>query len=334
MARHYFRFLAVAAVALLARPAFSAETRPPPGPTVRVSPDRARAGDALLVSLEGGGVSSPSSPSSTSGTASGTAFSGTAFFPAPPTSGTAEGTAEPAATPPPRPLRFYPTPTGAQAILALPIELTSGTVRIEVRVPGRPDPLVATVTVVDPGFPETQLSVEPKFLAPSPEQKKRMEEDQAAFREAFARPFEPPLFASPFAPPRDARVTGLFGERRVFNGKKQSQHYGTDLAGAVGDPILATNDGVVVLVRDCFASGKSIALAHGGGLFSVYFHMSGFDVRAGDQVRRGQPIGKVGATGRVTGPHLHFGIKVVDLYVDPDSVYRLAFAPPPPTAAP
>ena len=245
------------------------------------------------------------------------------------TSGTASlGTAS-LAPDPPRRLRFYPTPTGAQAIVALPIESTSGTVVIEVRIPGRPDPLVASVPVTEPGFPETQLSVEPKFIAPSPENKKRMEEDQAAFREAFARPFEPPLFSGPFGAPRDSRVTGQYGERRLFNGKKQSQHYGTDLAGAVGDPILATNDGVVVLVRDCFASGKSIAIAHGGGLFSVYFHMSGFDVRVGDRVVRGQPIGKVGATGRVTGPHLHFGIKVVDMYVDPDSVYRLAFAAPP-----
>ncbi len=233
-----------------------------------------------------------------------------------------------------RRLRFFPTASGAQAIAALPVELDTGTLTIEVRVAGRADPLVASVEVVDPGFPETQLSVEPKFVAPTPAQKKRMAEDQAAFREAFARPFEPPLFAGPFAPPRDARVTGQYGERRTFNGKKQSQHYGTDLAGVVGDPVLATNDGVVVLVRDCFASGKSIAIAHGGGLFSVYFHLSDFDVRHGDRVRRGQAIGRIGATGRVTGPHLHFGIKVVDLYVDPDSVYRLAFAPAPPAAPP
>jgi len=243
------------------------------------------------------------------------------------TSGTANSsTSGTANSPAPRRLRFFPTPTGAQAIAALPVDLEPGTLTIEVRIPGRADPLVASVVVVDPAFPETQLSVEPKFFAPSPAQKKQMEADQAAFREAFARPFEPPLFAGPFAPPREARVTGQYGERRIFNGEKKSQHYGTDLAGAVGDPVLATNDGVVVLARDCFASGKSIAIAHGGGLFSVYFHLSGMDVRAGDRVRRGQPVGKVGATGRVTGPHLHFGIKVVDLYVDPDSVYRLAFA--------
>ncbi len=295
---------------MLGLPAFPADPGPSRTPTVRVSPARARPGDAVLVTLND---VSPSSASSTSGTVL---------------------VAVPGATPARR-LHFFPTPTGLQAIAALPVELEPGTLTVEVRLPGRRDPLVASVEVVDPAFPETQLAVEPKFIAPSPEQKRRMEEDQAAFREAFARPFEPPLFDGPFGPPRDARVTGQFGERRVFNGKKQSQHYGTDLSGAVGDPVLATNDGVVVLVRDCFASGKSVAIAHGAGLFSVYFHLSDFDVRHRDQVRRGQPIGKVGATGRVTGPHLHFGIKVIDLYVDPDSVYRLAFASPAPaTAAP
>jgi len=311
MARHYFRFLVIAAVALPGSPAFPTGERPPPAPTVRVSPPRARPGDALLVTLDGVPNSAVASTSGTANSANGTANS-----------------------PAPRRLRFFPTPTGAQAIAALPVDLEPGTLTIEVRIPGRADPLVASVVVVDPAFPETQLSVEPKFFAPSPAQKKQMEADQAAFREAFARPFEPPLFAGPFGPPREARVTGQYGEKRIFNGEKKSQHYGTDLAGAVGDPVHATNDGVVVLVRDCFASGKSIAVAHGGGLFSVYFHLSDFDVRVGDRVRRGQPIGKVGATGRATGPHLHFGIKVVDLYVDPDSVYRLAFADPPGAAPP
>lgn len=229
-----------------------------------------------------------------------------------------------------RRLRFFPSASGTLAITALPIELEPGTLSIEVRIPGHADPLRATVEIIDPAFPETTLSVEPKFVTPSPEQRKRMEEDQAAFREAFGRPFGAPLFAGPFARPRDAATTGQYGERRIFNGKRQSQHYGTDLAGAVGEPVQATNDGVVILVRDCFASGKSIAVSHGAGLFSVYFHLSEFDVRHGDHVRHGQTIGKVGKTGRVTGPHLHFGVKVGDLYVDPESVYRLAFSTPAP----
>jgi murein DD-endopeptidase MepM/ murein hydrolase activator NlpD len=322
MARHYFNFLAAAAVLAAAgspaRPA-AAEPAPPsqvaPAATVRVQASRVRPGDALLVTVDGVPASLVGSASGTVAVAvvtGATARDGS-------TSGTGPGE--------PRRLRFYPTPTGAQAITSLPVELEPGTLRVEVRLPGLADPLATTVEVVDPGFPEAKLSVAPKFIAPSPAQKKRMEEDQAAFREAFGRPFEPPAFAGPFVRPREAAITGPFGERRTFNGKKQSQHYGTDLAGAVGDPVRAANDGVVVLVRDCFASGKSIAIAHGGGLFSVYFHLSGFDVRPGDRVQRGQVIGQVGATGRATGPHLHFGIKVDGLYADPDSVYRLAFGP-------
>ncbi len=294
------------------------EPGPTGGPTIRLAPGSLRPGDALLVTIEGVAPSVATSTSGTVGTAHATATSGTG------------GAGDPAGTPAPRPLHFFPTSTGIQAVVALPVELAPGSLAVEVRLPGRQPPLLATAQVVDPAFPETVLTVEPKFVSPSPEQKRRMEEDQAAFRRAFARPFEPPLFDGAFAPPRRAAVTGRFGERRMFNGEKRSQHYGTDLAGAIGEPVLATNDGVVVLVRDCFASGKSIAVAHGGGLFSVYFHLSAFDVAEGARVRRGQAIGKVGATGRVTGPHLHFGIKVTDLYVDPDSVYRLAFAAPAP----
>ncbi len=285
---------------------------PAPSPVLRVEPARARPGDAVLLTVSN---VRPADAASVSATVQG------------------------------RRIRFFPIPGGVQAVAALPVEMEPGTLGIDVSIAPSPTSgtaagtaagaassggatLHTTLEVVDPAFPETRLSVEPKFIAPSPAQKKRMEEDQAAFREAFARPFEAPLFAGSFERPREAATTGQFGERRTFNGKKQSQHYGTDFAGAVGEPVRAANDGVVALVRDCFASGTSIAIAHGGGLFSVYFHLSDFDVRPGDQVQRGQQIGRVGMTGRVTGPHLHFGVKIGDLYVDPESVYRLAFALP------
>ncbi len=277
----------------------------PPEPRLLVEPSKARPGDAVLLTVHG--VRPTDAPSA---------------------SATVQG----------KKVRFFPVSGGVQGVVALPVELEVGSLPIEVVLEPSASSgtaevrLATTLEVVDPHFPETRLTVEPRYIAPSPQEKKRMEEDQAAFREAFARPFEPPLFQSPFVRPRDANVTGQFGERRMFNGKKQSQHYGTDLAGAVGEPVLAANDGVVALVRDCFASGKSIAIAHGAGLFTVYFHLSGFTVQPGDRVVRGQQIGKVGATGRVTGPHLHFGVKVVDSYVDPDSVYRLAFGTAPGTA--
>jgi len=212
-------------------------------------------------------------------------------------------------------------------VAALPVEAEPGPLPVDVRLGDGLPPLRAEAEVVDAGFPESRLKVAPRYLAPSPEQRKRMERDQAAFHAAFARPFGPPLFDGPFAPPREADVTAAFGERRVFNGKKQSQHFGTDLAGEVGAPVLAANDGQVVLARDCFASGKSLVLWHGADLFTVYFHLSAFEARPGDRVRRGQLVGRVGRTGRVTGPHLHFGAKVGELYVDPQSVYRLRFSP-------
>ncbi len=305
MLRHYFNFPAFAAALIVAATstsgtalgADSVAERPTP-PRIQVEPPRARPGDAVLLTVHG---VRPADAGSASATVHG------------------------------RKVRFFPVAGGIQGVVPLPVELEVGTLPIEVVLAPTPSSgtaeirLSARLEIVDPHFPETRLSVEPKYIAPSAAEKKRMEEDQAAFREAFARPFEPPLFRSAFVRPRDANVTGQFGERRMFNGKKQSQHYGTDLAGAVGEPVLAANDGVVALVRDCFASGKSIAIAHGAGLFTVYFHLSGFTVQPGDRVVRGQQIGKVGATGRVTGPHLHFGVKVVDTYVDPDSVYRLAF---------
>src|SRR6185503_17323274 len=98
--------------------------------------------------------------------------------------------------------------------------------------------------------------------------KKRMAEDRVAFAKAFEQPAAPPLFATEFAWPRDSLVTAHFGDRRVFNDKKESQHYGTDLNGAIGSPIAAANDGQVVLVRDCYTSGKTVVIHHGADLYT------------------------------------------------------------------
>jgi murein DD-endopeptidase MepM/ murein hydrolase activator NlpD len=289
MSRHYCIRAAVAALA--SAPLLAAALLPSParaGPALAVDPPRARPGDAVLVTVRGA-AEAPR--------------------------GTLAG----------RELRFWAVEGGWQAVGALPLEQAPGAAEVEVRAPAE---LSARLEVVEPGFPETQLKVEPKYVTPSPAQQKRMEEDQAAFDAAWRQPFGAPAFEAAFAPPRTSAVTGPFGERRLFNGKKQSQHRGTDLAGAVGEPVAASNDGVVVLARDCYASGKSLVLWHGADLFSVYFHLDAFDAKVGDRVRRGQVVARVGMTGRVTGPHLHFGVKVGDRYVDPASVYRLSFGPP------
>lgn len=225
-----------------------------------------------------------------------------------------------------RPLHFYPVPGGYRALAGLPVEESPGALKVALAADGPSGEvsLSAGLEVTEPGFAESQLRVAQRFVTPPREARLRMKRDQAAFDQAFGRPFEPPLFRDPFAWPRRDEITSHFGDRRVFNGKKVSQHFGVDLAGAVGDPVRAADDGLVVLARDCYASGKSVVLWHGAGLYSVYFHMSRFAVKVGARVRRGELLGRVGQTGRVTGPHLHWGTKLNGMYVDPESVMRLA----------
>jgi len=127
--------------------------------------------------------------------------------------------------------------------------------------------------------------------------------------EQFQLPLGPPLASLPEG--------GRFGSRRFFNGQPRSPHSGADYAAVEGTPVLATADGIVVLAADHFFSGKSVFVDHGGGLVSMYFHLSSFSVETGDSVARGETIGAVGATGRATGPHLHFGLRWRGARVDP-----------------
>lgn len=235
-----------------------------------------------------------------------------------------------------RPLQFYPVVGGFRALAALPVEESPGALEVALAVDGPTGEMAlsAGLEVTEPGFAESRLRVAQRFVTPSRQARLRMERDQAAFDLAFGQPFEPPLFRDPFAWPRRDEITGRFGDRRVFNGKKVSQHFGVDLAGAMGDPIQAADDGLVVLARDCYASGKSLVLWHGAGLYSVYFHMSRFAVKVGDRVRRGDLLGLVGKSGRATGPHLHWGTKLNGRYVDPESVLRLTAGDGAPAAPP
>lgn len=183
--------------------------------------------------------------------------------------------------------------------------------------------LMGSLEVQPANFRKRQLTVSKRFTSPSKKEKQRMAADQHAFAEALDRDFSPWNFNGHFAWPRLDDVTAPFGDLRLLNGKKQSQHFGTDINGDTGAPVFASNDGEVVLVRDCFASGNTVLVHHGGRLFSAYFHLSAFAVKEGQKVRRGERLGAVGKTGRVTGPHLHFGFKLDGRWVNPESVLRL-----------
>jgi hypothetical protein len=220
-----------------------------------------------------------------------------------------------------RPLAFYAMRGEAWALAALPIETPPGPLAIEIAGRG-----AATLEVVEPGFPSRALTVAARYVEPPPKVRKRLEADRRAFAEAYDRPFSPPLFSSPFAWPRKARITGRYGDQRVMNGKAASVHYGVDLNGARGAPVKAANAGEVVLVRDAYLSGKSVVLWHGADVFTIYFHLDRILVKQGTKVRKGQRIGRVGSTGRSTGPHLHWSARVAGLLVDPESLLGIDLA--------
>jgi len=128
----------------------------------------------------------------------------------------------------------------------------------------------------------------------------------------------------PFLCPAKGEITGSFGVRRIINGQKRSPHTGIDLDAEEGTPVMASNSGMVALADELFFSGKSVILDHGWGIYSMYFHLSGILAQKGNRVTRGDLLGRVGSTGRSTGPHLHWAIKIDGARVDPLSLLDLA----------
>jgi murein DD-endopeptidase MepM/ murein hydrolase activator NlpD len=172
--------------------------------------------------------------------------------------------------------------------------------------------------VGDYPFPTESLTgVDDKYVSPPKEAMARIARDKKESGAAFALRTKPGDFP-PFSPPLAVLPEGgRFGARRIFNGEARSPHGGTDFRAASGTTVFAPAAGVVAISADHYFAGQSVYIDHGGGLVSMAFHLSARLVKKGERVARGQPIGKVGATGRVTGPHLHFAVRYRGARVDP-----------------
>jgi hypothetical protein len=156
----------------------------------------------------------------------------------------------------------------------------------------------------------------------------RVKAEQAQVRTVLEAVSERRLWASDFLRPVEGPITGAFGRQRIINGQAKNPHNGEDIAAPLGAEVVAMNDGVVCLTADHFFSGKGVFVDHGLGLYSMYFHLSEVSVKDGEVVKRGQVIGKVGASGRATGPHLHWGVNMNGARVDPLSLIKLSFDRP------
>jgi murein DD-endopeptidase MepM/ murein hydrolase activator NlpD len=174
-------------------------------------------------------------------------------------------------------------------------------------------------------YPTTRLTVEPRYVELSPADQARANRESEELARIYATLTPEMYWTEPFQSPIPGIMSGNnFGHRRVFNGQPRAPHSGADLRAATGTPIHAANRGRVVLAKDLFFSGNAVFIDHGLGVYSAYLHLSEIQVATGEMVERGAVIGLAGATGRVTGPHLHWGVRVLDARVNPFELLDLA----------
>lgn len=178
--------------------------------------------------------------------------------------------------------------------------------------------------VIRPGtYGEETLRVDPRHVRPSPQELERIRREQAELKQVYASGSRSRLWQGGFRIPVPGEMNGSFGTRRVFNGELQSQHAGVDFRAQTGDPVHAAGSGIVRLAKDLFYSGNAVILDHGAGVFTSYSHLSRMQVSVGQRVEKGMVVGLAGATGRATGPHLHWGVKVNSVSVNPLTFIRV-----------
>ncbi|MBI4475359.1 MAG: peptidoglycan DD-metalloendopeptidase family protein [Acidobacteria bacterium] len=179
------------------------------------------------------------------------------------------------------------------------------------------------IVVKEVSYPTTELQVADEFVELSPANQKRTERETREINAIYSMITPQVFWKQPFAAPISGRTGTNFGHRRVFNGQARNPHNGADLRAATGTPVRSTNRGNVVLAKNLFFSGNTVIVDHGIGVLSLYAHLSRIDVKKGDIVEQGQIVGLAGATGRVTGPHLHWGVRIQGARVDPFSLVKM-----------
>ena len=201
----------------------------------------------------------------------------------------------------------------------------ASTIRVAIRRQGHDntDEVREAIAIHPAHYRTTSLTVAPKFVEPDPEALKRIAAESEIKKKAYAGTAEKPLWMGNFAAPVAAKPTDSFGTRRMLNGKLAAVHKGMDFRAASGTVVHAGNAGTVVLAQPLYYEGNCVIVDHGLGLMSIYMHFSRIDVKPGQHVAKGDRLGLSGATGRVTGPHLHWAIRWQGAMLDPAKVLRL-----------
>ncbi len=173
------------------------------------------------------------------------------------------------------------------------------------------------IHVVPADFGTQTLTLPKDKVELSPETEVRVEKEAQRFQDVFGKSVSERLWQKPFRVPVEGESAKTFGQKRVINGETKNPHTGEDIAAPLGATVAASNDGKIVLTGDFFFNGLSVVIDHGWGLFTMYFHLSEVKVKEGQSVKQGETIGRVGQSGRATGPHLHWGSRIYKARIDP-----------------
>ena len=212
-----------------------------------------------------------------------------------------------------------------QAIVGIDLDVKPGTYAVTVETGAGANRARASYSlVVEPRvFRTRRLTVNEAFVTPPPSEQERIDREATLLAGVWSTPAAERLWTDPFVRPVPQAANSAFGTRSIFNGKPRTAHGGADFLSPAGTPIQAPSAGRIVVARNLYFSGNTVVIDHGLGLFSMLAHLSAIDVHEGDRVTTRQVLGRVGATGRVTGPHLHWAVRASGARVDPLSLLAL-----------
>ena len=222
------------------------------------------------------------------------------------------------------PLIYSQANASWRGFIAADLKQKPGVYKVVVQLPSSGFEKEFYIRVNDRDYGVRKLKLDPKKVDLDAEALNRVGNEAAIVNELWTADCQLPLWDDGFLMPVDKKIVGTFGRRSIINKRKRAPHTGVDISGKSGDPVKAIHNGTVMLVADHFFTGNSLYLNHGGCIISMYFHLDKILVKNGDKVEKGQIIGLVGATGRVTESHLHWGVRINGARVNPLTLIKLS----------
>ena len=222
-------------------------------------------------------------------------------------------------------LAYQSDPRTWTVLVGIDLDVKPGTYTVTIRSGASTSPHRAThrLDVKAKSFPTRTLKVDEAFVNPPASAQKRIADEALEIARCWQEAVPAKLWAAGFVRPVPQPANSAFGTRSIFNGQPRSAHSGADFPSPAGTPVASPGGGSVVLAKDLYFSGKTVIVDHGAGVFSMLAHLSAIDVKPGAAVAAGDIVGRVGATGRVTGPHLHWTVRVNGARVDPLALLEL-----------